>query len=143
MPRDTKIMSEALRRFQADKERRSVQLERRREEVYRKAPAVERIDQELRSTAARVVAAAFSQDGDPEEALEKLAAGNLALQRERAELLVGAGYPYDALDEEPECGLCRDSGFLPGGALQMPDGLLHPGAEPAAEQAAGPGEPVL
>ena len=91
MPRDTKIMSEALRRFQADKERRSVQLERRREEVYRKAPAVERIDQELRSTAARVVAAAFSQDGDPEEALEKLAAGNLALQRERAELLVGAG----------------------------------------------------
>ena len=90
-------------------------LERRREEVYRKAPAVERIDQELRSTAARVVAAAFSQDGDPEEALEKLAAGNLALQRERAELLVGAGYPYDALDEEPECGLCRDSGFLPEG----------------------------
>lgn len=115
MPRDTKIMFEALRRFQADKERRSVQLERRREEVYRKAPAVERIDQELRSTAARVVAAAFSQDGDPEEALEKLAAGNLALQRERAELLVGAGYPYDALDEEPECGLCRDSGFLPEG----------------------------
>ena len=92
-----------------------MQLERRREEVYRKAPAVERIDQELRSTAARVVAAAFSQDGDPEEALEKLAAGNLALQRERAELLVGAGYPYDALDEEPECGLCRDSGFLPEG----------------------------
>ena len=115
MPRDAKIMSEALHRFQADKERRNARLERRTEEIYRRVPAVERIDRELRGTAARIVAAAFSEGGDPEKALEQLAAGNLALQRERAELLVGAGYPYDALDGEPECALCRDSGFLPEG----------------------------
>ena len=115
MPRDAKIMSEALHRFQGDKERRNARLERRTEEIYRRVPAVERIDRELRGTAARIVAAAFSEGGDPEKALEQLAAGNLALQRERAELLVGAGYPYDALDGEPECALCRDSGFLPEG----------------------------
>ena len=115
MPRDAKIMSEALHRFQADRERRNARLERRTEEIYRRVPAVERIDRELRGTAARIVAAAFSEGGDPEKALEQLAAGNLALQRERAELLVGAGYPYDALDGEPECALCRDSGFLPEG----------------------------
>lgn len=115
MPRDAKIMSEALHRFQADKERRNARLERLTEEIYRRVPAVERIDRELRGTAARIVAAAFSEGGDPEKALEQLAAGNLALQRERAELLVGAGYPYDALDGEPECALCRDSGFLPEG----------------------------
>ena len=91
MPRDAKIMSEALHRFQADKERRNARLERRTEEIYRRVPAVERIDRELRGTAARIVAAAFSEGGDPEKALEQLAAGNLALQRERAELLVGAG----------------------------------------------------
>lgn len=115
MPRDAKIMSEALRRFQADKERRSAQMEQRRAEIYRRVPAVERIDRELSTTAARIVAAAFSEGGDPDKALEDLAAGNLALQRERAELLVGAGYPYDCLDGEPECSLCRDSGYLPGG----------------------------
>lgn len=115
MPRDVKIMSEALRRFQADKERRSALLERRRAEIYRRVPAVERIDRELSATAARIVAAAFSEGGDPDKALEELAAGNLALQRERAELLVGAGYPYDCLDGEPECPMCRDSGYLPDG----------------------------
>lgn len=115
MPRDTKIMSEALRRFQADKERRSARLERRRAEIYRRLPAVERIDRELSATAARIVVAAFSEGGHPDKALEELAAGNLALQRERAELLVGAGYPYDCLDGEPECSQCRDSGYLPDG----------------------------
>ena len=85
MPRDAKIMSEALHRFQADRERRNARLERRTEEIYRRVPAVERIDRELRGTAARIVAAAFSEGGDPEKALEQLAAGNLALQRERAE----------------------------------------------------------
>ena len=115
MPRDAKIMSEALHRFQADKERRNARLERRTEEIYRRVPAVERIDRELRGTAARIVAGAFSEGGDPEKALGQLGAGDLSLQRERAELLVGAGYPYDALDGEPECALCRDSGFLPEG----------------------------
>ena len=33
MPRDAKIMSEALHRFQADKERRNARLERRTEEI--------------------------------------------------------------------------------------------------------------
>ena len=74
MPRDAKIMSEALHRFQADKERRNARLERRTEEIYRRVPAVERIDRELRGTAARIVAAAFSEGGDPEKALEQLAA---------------------------------------------------------------------
>lgn len=55
MPRDAKIMSEALHRFQADKERRNARLERRTEEIYRRVPAVERIDRELRGTAARIV----------------------------------------------------------------------------------------
>ena len=80
----------------------------------------------------------------PEPALRALEQHNLALQRERAELLVGAGYPYDYIDEKVQCQLCQDRGFLRDGSpLPVPHGLLHPGAEPAAEQAAGPGGPVL
>lgn len=115
MSRDMKIMAEAQRRFQADRERRREELERRTEEVYRRTPAVERIDRELRGTAARIVLAAFESEGDPERALQELERNNLDLQRERAERLVGAGFPYDYLDDGPACGKCRDSGWLPGG----------------------------
>ena len=101
MPRDGNIMAEAIRRFQADKERRAAQLERRTEEIYRRVPAVQAIDRQLQATAARIVLAAFEQDGDPDAALKRLEEGNLALQRERAELLVGAGYPYNYLDDGP------------------------------------------
>lgn len=116
MPRDGKIMSAALRRFQADKEQREAQLAQRREEVFRRVPAIQAIDRELRTTAARIVLAAFESDGDPEAALQQLKEGNLALQREQAELLVGAGYPYDYLDSAPACPQCQDTGFLAGGA---------------------------
>jgi len=116
MPRDAKIMSEALRRFQADKDRRNALLEQRTNEIYRRVPEVERIDRELRSTAAKIVLAAFESDDDPEKALNKLSAENLALQQKRAETLVGAGYPFDYLDDSPHCELCRDSGFSPDGS---------------------------
>lgn len=115
MPRDAKIMSEALRRFQGDKERRAAQLAQRTEEVYRRVPAVQEIDRQLRTTAAKIVLAAFDSDEPVETALKRLEEGNLALQRERAERLVGAGYPYDYLDDVPNCRQCRDNGFLPDG----------------------------
>lgn len=112
MPRDGKIMAEAQRRFQAGKGRRQDELERRTAEVYRRAPAVAEIDRELRGTAARIVLAAFESEGDPEEALKALERRNLDLQRERAERLVGAGFPYDYLDDAPACPKCQDSGWL-------------------------------
>ena len=55
-------------------------------------------------------------DTDPEPALRALEQHNLALQRERAELLVGAGYPYDYIDEKVQCQLCQDRGFLRDGS---------------------------
>ena len=117
MPRDGKIMAGALRRFQAAKDRRAALLESRTEEVHRRVPALEALDRRLQGTAAQIVLAAFSDGGDPEAALKRLAEENLALQRERAELLVGAGYPYDYLDDGPACPICQDRGFLPDGAL--------------------------
>ena len=111
MSQDPKIMSAALSRFQADRDARRNALEARRREVYRRAPRVEMIDRELTGTAARVIAAAFQQGGDPDAALKDLEKRNLALQRERSELLVGAGFPYDYIDETPQCPICSDRGW--------------------------------
>ena len=105
-------MAAAFRRFQADREARRTELEQRTAEIHRRLPRVEAIDRELRGTAARLVIAAFEAEGDPGPALKELEQSNLALQRERAELLVGGGYPYDYLDDAPQCPLCQDSGYL-------------------------------
>ena len=116
MAQDVRIMSAAQRNFQADRERRRTELERRTQEVYRRLPRVESIDRELRGTLAQIMLSAFERDADPEPALRALEEHNLAIQRERAELLVGAGYPYDYLDEKPLCPLCQDSGYLRDGS---------------------------
>ncbi|MBD5155077.1 MAG: ATP-binding protein [Oscillibacter sp.] len=115
MPRDGNIMAEAYRQFQADKARRQAQLDQRTAEVYLRVPAIAAIDRRLQSTAAQIVLAAFESESEPEEALKKLAENNLALQQERVDCLVEAGYPRDYLDETPVCGVCGDTGYLPGG----------------------------
>ena len=95
MALDANIMAAAQSGFQADRERRRAELDRRTREVYRRLPRVESIDRELRGTVAQIMVSAFERDADPEPALRALEQRNLALQRERAELLVGAGYAYD------------------------------------------------
>ena len=115
MAQDAKIMAAAYRRYQLDREARRAEQERLTAEVYRRLPRVEVIDRELRTTAAKVLITAFEEDRDPGPALRELERGNLNLQRERAELLVGAGYAYDCLDGAPQCPICQDSGYLPDG----------------------------
>ncbi len=115
MTQDAGIMAAAYRRFQADRDARRAELDRRAGLLYRRLPRLELIDRELRCAAAKIVAAAFAEGGDPDQALKELEQRNLALQRERAELLVGAGYPYDYIDEAPQCYQCSDSGYLSDG----------------------------
>ena len=115
MARDAKIMAAAYRRQQQDRESRRRDLERREQEVYSRVPRVAQIDRELRGTAARIVLAAFEVEGDPGETLAELERRTLELQRERAELLVGGGWPFDYLDSAPACPQCQDRGYLSDG----------------------------
>ncbi len=113
---DVSIMAAAHNKFQQDRERREEQLAQRTEEVYRRLPRVEEIDRELRATVGAIMISAFENETDPEPALRALKERNTALQRERAELLVGAGYAYDALDEKILCRHCDDRGYLKDGS---------------------------
>ncbi len=116
MAYDASIMASARRAFQADKDRRDALLAQRTQEVYSRVPRVEEIDRELRVTVGKLMIAALEQERDPQAILAALRDQNLALQRERAELLVGAGYPYDALDEPVYCRRCDDTGHLSDGS---------------------------
>ena len=116
MSYDAKIMSAALRRFRADQEKRKAEQEKQIQEIYCRLPRLERIDRELQRTAARIVMAVFEEDANTDAVLTEMEKNSLELQRERAELLVGAGYPYNYLDGVPSCQRCGDSGYLPGGS---------------------------
>ena len=111
MSLDARIMAKASERYRQDVERRREEFQRRQEEICRAVPRIARIQQSLRSTAAQAVAAAFRKGQDPAAAIEALRGENLQLQRERAELLVAHGYPFDAMEEKPRCPLCGDAGF--------------------------------
>lgn len=113
---DAETMASARRAFQADKDKRDAQFAQRTQEIYSRLPRVAEIDRTLRTTVGNLMIAAFTQDTDPEVALASLRDQNLALQRERAELLVGSGYAYDALDEVVQCNYCDDTGMLPDGS---------------------------
>lgn len=113
---DAGIMTSARRAFQADKDRRDALFIQRTQEIYSRVPRVEEIDRELRYTVGKLMIAAFEEERDPQAMLASLRDQNLALQRERAELLVGAGYPYDALDEVVLCRHCGDTGNLSDGS---------------------------
>ena len=117
MALDGNIMAAAMAKHRARRENRQMELDRRTREVYGRLPRVEQIDRDLRATVGRIMVAAFDRDEDPAAALERLERENLNLQRERAELLVGAGYPYDWLDDKPECPHCGDSGYLSDGSV--------------------------
>lgn len=109
---DANIMAAAQRNFQRDKERRAEHLLHRTQEVYRRLPRVEEIDRELRSAVGKIMISTFDSGDDPQTALKQISERNLALQRERAELLVGGGYTYDEIDERVLCKQCDDRGIF-------------------------------
>ena len=108
---DGKVMRRAQLRFEADKQRRADEFARRREMLYRAEPELQQIEQQLRGTVSKIIADAIRSGTDPNPAIRVIKDENMELQRRRAELLLGLGYPMDALEEKPACTLCNDSGF--------------------------------
>lgn len=108
---DGKLMRRALARFEEAKTRRAQSYRDRERQIYAQIPRIAEIDRELSETMGKIVSSALRRGADPRPALYALQEENLALQREKAELLVAAGYPADYLRQEPNCAKCGDSGW--------------------------------
>lgn len=111
MAYDGKVLRRAAARYDEDKQRRAELFRARARECYAKEPRLEEIDVELSHTMAKIIASGFRRGTDPRGAIEALREENLALQRERGELLVSLGYPADALEQKPLCEKCGDTGW--------------------------------
>lgn len=114
MAYDGRIMRQALARFEEDKQRRGADFAQRRDRLYAAEPRLREIEQQLRSTMPRLISSALRRGTDPLPAVRVLRDENLSLQKERAALLTGMGYPADYLEEKPACPLCGDTGYRDG-----------------------------
>ncbi len=111
MPYDANVIHTATQALQENARRHRAEFDRRRQEIYRRAPRLQAIDRQLSQTVRQAAQAALNQGVDPGPALARARAQNLSLQQERRELLRKNGYPEDALHYQPLCPLCGDRGW--------------------------------
>lgn len=114
MTYDGKILRRAMMRYDEDKQRRNETQRARERAVYAKCPRIEEITVELSHTMAKIIASGFRRGTDPRSAIAALQEENLALQRERRELLQSLGLPTDYLEQKANCSKCGDAGFSGG-----------------------------
>ena len=105
------VVHRAEARLEQARRQNELDCERRISAIYEKLPRLAEIDRELRSTSARVYAAAFRESESPEQAMQKLKEENLSLQRERDWILESENIDPEDLEREPVGRLCGGSGW--------------------------------
>jgi len=108
---DGNVLRRASAVLEETRARRTALLEKKKAEVYRKAPRIAEIDRQLRNTVAEIIASALRDSTDPSSAIGVVRDKNMSLQAKRAQLLEQAGYPEDILDDRPVCSKCGDTGW--------------------------------
>lgn len=125
MAYDGKLLARA--RAQLDKVRAENQAEhqRRLSLIYTRVPEIQELDARMRSQMTELVRLTIAKPADMKERIARLERENLDAQMQRAELLVGRGYPMDYLDDIYSCPKCRDTGIHQGGPCSCLDTLYN------------------
>lgn len=114
MAYDGRLLRLAQERYEADRNAREAERTAERERIFRRQPRLREIEEELRRTSSRVLAAALRRGEDPLPEIRRLKTENLSLQEERKTLLAAMGLTESALEDAPLCPLCGDTGFRGG-----------------------------
>lgn len=111
MAYDGKLLRLAQEEYVRERDARRAAFERQREDVFARCPRLRQVDEELRGTVGKILAAALRRGTDPTREIARLRDENLSLQAEKQNLLTDMGLPFDALEEKPACPRCGDTGF--------------------------------
>lgn len=114
MAYDGRLLRLAQERYETDRSIREAEQSAQREAIYTRCPRLREIDEELRRTASRVLAAALRRGQDPLPEIQRLKEQNLNLQAERKTLLAELGLTEGDLENTPLCPLCGDTGYRGG-----------------------------
>ena len=105
------VLQRARQRLESAKADRESENRQRLQKAYEQLPRLKEIDLQLRRSMSLAAQTVFSQGGDARLAMEEVRNANLALQRERQEL-IDAHYAAGYLDEAPICDKCGGSGYI-------------------------------
>ncbi len=111
---DGRLLGTIVRQLDEKRHRYETEANTRRDEIYNKIPRIAEIDCELRTTILDIIKSTFGTGNSAASMISAVKEHNLELQRERAELLVSHGYPYDYTDAHYDCPRCQDSGYVNG-----------------------------
>ncbi len=111
MPYSTQIVRRARARLAQAKADRESENQEHLARAYAAVPRLRQIDFELRRTMAQAAQAVFSEGGDVMQAMARAREENLALQREREEL-IEANFEEGFLDDSPICDRCGGDGYV-------------------------------
>ena len=112
MALDGRLLRRAMDRLEEDRRRREANTAELRLRLYRRDPALEELDADIRATAAATLDLALRSGEDPVSAMEKLQEQSLQLQKERTARILRLGYPEHCIDDLPACPRCGDRGYV-------------------------------
>lgn len=115
MPYSQQISERALETLALRRLRSAELADRRREELFSCVPGLRELENEMVSLGAE--AAKLSLAGGEEEQLKAVKTKLGETRSKQRALLKNCGLEEDALESEPFCPLCRDTGYLEGGAV--------------------------
>ncbi|MBP5288784.1 MAG: ATP-binding protein [Clostridia bacterium] len=102
------------RRFEERRRDEELAARQRRAELHAKLPELAALDRERGTAAASLLGAVFQGQDGLEDRLDTIRARQQDLKKQRAELLIAAGYPADYDTAKPRCSKCADTGFVDG-----------------------------
>ncbi len=108
------ILRELSREYEKKRDQRQREEELRKQKVYRKIPAIRRIDEEIFQTGLDMTKSIIGNPNYKED-LKKFRERLKKLEMEKAYLLTESNIPSDYMDVPYDCKECKDSGYLEDG----------------------------
>jgi DNA replication protein DnaC len=112
MPYDAGVFAAAAAKIDQRRSQALAENEKNKRRLYEKFPRLAEIERALAATGVRAAREILAGGVNTAERIERLRSENLALQAERAELLVENRYRPDILTVKYSCQKCRDTGYV-------------------------------
>ncbi len=98
--------------YENKRDRNQRDRKKRVEEVYKKIPAIKRIDDDIQRTGLDMSKAIINNPKDYEEVIKKAKEIIETLKMEKAYLLTESNIPLDYMDLKFDCKICEDTGYV-------------------------------
>lgn len=108
------IYKKILREYDKKQTRNKLNLEKRKEQIYKKFPRIKEIDTKIADSAISLMKKSLSESENIDELINKQDDLVLDLKKEKIEILNSHGYDKDFLELQYGCKKCKDTGFING-----------------------------